>query len=182
MLYLREGQDPHFQLLLNMPRGDLLADVDEQEPEPELHLNRFRGLRARLRTALPALGRVSDPTLLALLCAMGANNVAGTVKHVAGLFAFTRLMKGHPQRGDGKPTAAERALAALCDGYGREEAGAPYDLGKRPGGDAALEPGCHLHMGWINVRGLCVPDAIVDGVRPALEKAVPLLDAFHRGA
>lgn len=135
ILYLLGGQDRGYE--------------DAQGPQAELHLNQFRGLRARLRTAVPALAQVSDPTLLALLCAMGSSNGAEKVKRVTGHFVFTRLMKSQPQRWDGKPTEAERALAELCcdkDG----EAGIPVDLGKRPGGDATLVPrGVRLRRGLL---------------------------------
>jgi hypothetical protein len=173
MLYLLEGQDRRFRLLLDTAHGERVAEGSE------LHLPRFFTLRPHLRTAIPALARVSDPTLVALLCAMGDSNAAGTVKHVASHFAFTRIMKGHPRCGDGEPTEAERALAGLC----RDSVDVPADLGKRPGGDDALEPESYVPMEWLNIRGLCVLNAMEDpSFKPRVEKAVALLDAFHRGA
>ncbi len=171
-LYTLEGQDPRFRLLLDVTHG---------EPTPEdgeLHLPRFLALRPRLRTAIPALAPVSDPMLLALLCAVGDGGVDAsfTTRYLTGAFAFTRLMDAHPERGDGHATEAERKLGKLD----WNEGNLPRDVGTR-GGDNVL-PSDPLGEGprWMHIQGLCYPD--LPGFTSKMKKTVAQLKAFHRGA
>ncbi len=139
------------------------------ETETDIHLPRFLALRARLRTAFPTLAPVSDAALLAIL----AEAVEGSGSTVADDFALVRLVPGHPERGDGKPqTEAERKKARFGE--------VPQDVGK-----GGREPGprsyCHGMLPFTSMRGMAVSLLDSARLRPAVNQAMALIDAFHHG-
>lgn len=170
--YMLEGQDRCFRFLLDVTHGEPTTE------DGELHLPRFLALRARLRTAIPALAHVSDPLLMALLCAVGGGD-SFTVRYLTGSFVFTRLMDNHPEIGDGRATEAERKLGKLDH---REEGTVPHDVGTGRGDDVLpSNPHGWDELGWRNVQGLCYSYADSRALTSTMTKTVALLGAFHRG-
>lgn len=171
MLYVLEGSDPDFHLIFSQAHGERT-----HHNQPQLHLPRFLALRARLRTVFPCLERVPDYKLLALLSHISGTDCSSGADYVASICAFTRLMPGHPERGDGQPTEDEQAIYAIY----AEDDEPPLALGADGKDDA--EPDGHLDMGWLKIRGLCVLN--VPGV-PAdfslVGESIEAIDAFHRG-
>jgi hypothetical protein len=136
------------------------------ESEPDLHLPNFLALRSRGRAAYPVLGPLSDVAYLTVL----AKAVRGPA--VAGEFALVRLMPGHPERGDGRPaTEAERDAAR----WGK----VPEDTA-RTGGPITRDY-CGGMMPFTSMRGMAVPLLDRRRLRPAVNEAMALIDAFHRG-
>lgn len=188
LLYVLQDDNPCFHFILQLPSGKGLQDA-----RPELHLRGFLALRTRLRAAFPALVGISDSKLLALLSYMDGAADIEWMEELARSFAFTRLLTGHPDRGDGQPTAEEKEVGSLGY-YGEieflEDRDLPVDLGAGGGDDASVVPSSHYPMRWLNIRGLCVHDFSDmhmdeddedDGMRSNTEKAVALIDAFYRG-
>lgn len=175
-LYLLKGQarNPRFQLL-----GSFVDGEGVEDEKPQLHLPRFLALRTRLRQTFSALAHVSDPVLLALLRVMGGGSDDQAVQRVAGYFAFTRLMPNHPERGGngGQPTDAETKLGAL---EYRKASDVPVEAV-----DGAMDP--YAAMYTLNFRGIDVWDyeagdesGTPSRLRPAMNKMVAQLEAFHR--
>lgn len=188
LLYVLQDNDPRFHYILQFPSGQ-----GYQGAMPELHLRGFLALRRRLRAAFPALAGISDSKLLALLGYLDGAADTKWMEELARSFAFTRLLPGHPDRGDGQATAEEKELGSLGYFYDEiesvEECHLP-DLVTSGGGDDPAVPSSHYPMRWLNIRGLCVHDFNdmdmydeddEDGMRPNTEKAVALIDSFHRG-
>lgn len=118
MLYLLQGDERHLLLHMGHTHGwedRRWHDRRVRKAKAELHLPRFINLRATLRSLFPGVALVPDRTLLALLtllCRQGRHRIE-TVKYIAKEFAFVRLMEGHPERGEGQPTKAERKTAGM---------------------------------------------------------------------
>lgn len=83
----------------------------------DLHMPRFINLRARLRLAFPALARVTDTALLAVLAYI--IDGCSTPAMLACDVALVRRMPDHPERGDGEPQAATESTGGQ-DAHQRE--------------------------------------------------------------
>lgn len=113
--------------------------------------------------------------LLGLLARISGSDCSTGADYVASICAFTRLMPGHPERGDGHPTKAERDLYAIYK-EGDDEPPVALDAD----GNEDVEPIDALGMGWLKVRGLCVLNIRYPVDFSVVGEAIELIDAFHR--
>lgn len=167
MLYLLEGSDPTFRLVFSQMHGE-----ESRDSRPQLHLPRFLALRARLRAVFPRLACVSDPMLLGLLAHISDSDCSSGGEYVASICAFTRLMPGHPERGD------EEAQWDLYSIYEKGEDATPVALGADGNDDVELTD--QLGRGWLKVRGVCVLNIYYPIDFSVVGEAIELIDAFHR--
>lgn len=148
-LYILRRNDPTFRLVLQ----------HDPKARAALHLERFLGLRVSLAAVDPAIDRVTDATLLALLMVV----LGGPARTVAERFATVALMKHHPERPPGHgqdyhyhrvPSEIQEWATPRPDRW----AGAPI------------------------VRGLLVPSNEGDRARPAAVRAMGAIDALHNSS